>query len=289
MSSSDQLRRERLWLALSDLFLDTETRWFLPYVAARAVEEGFSWSEVRHILELELTPVLGFNLLDVAGEWAGFEEDWLLGQLRTRRAEGPPGLLAQAGAVLIGGLNRRIYQALEKLHRYLENQATEARKDEERRLSALAHLCLEPIWTAHTGYWTWTGQLSQFHPTEVEETMRLGIQPIYQPLLVHQRDATPAELERNWCLCLELLHWLHSQGSRQANLLKALEELSMLFTIENLALVPRGPMVPSALESLEVSPKTAEQLFRGPLTKLYGLSARAELNWHSLLSDSQDR
>lgn len=287
MSTSDQQRRERLWIALSDLFLDTETRWFLPYAAARAVEDGFRWSEVRQILEYELTPVLGSNLLDIAGEWAGFPEDWLLGQLRARQAEGAPGLLAQAGAVIIGTFNRPIYQALEKLHRYFVSQPAHLRPEEEQRLCALARLCLEPIWTARSGYWTWTNQLSLFPPHRVEMTMRKGIEPAYLPLLVHPGDATPTELEQNWRLCRELLDWLHSQDGPQSNQLKVLEELSMLFTVENLAQVPRGPMVLSALQTLQVSPHTAEQLFRGPLTRLYGHSARAERNWHALFqSDS---
>lgn len=69
-------RRWPLWVALSDLCLDTEPqaetfRW----IARTACDGGFSVAETRDILEREVLPVFGFNLMSVAGEWAMFDED----------------------------------------------------------------------------------------------------------------------------------------------------------------------------------------------------------------------
>lgn len=69
-------RRLPLWVALSDLCLDTEPqpetfRW----IAREARDGGFSVAETRDILEREVLPVFGFNLMSVAGEWAMFPED----------------------------------------------------------------------------------------------------------------------------------------------------------------------------------------------------------------------
>ena len=69
-------RRLPVWHALSDLFLDTELqpsdhRW----IASVLDSSGFSKAELRAILEEEVTPAFGVNLLSVAGEWAGWSEE----------------------------------------------------------------------------------------------------------------------------------------------------------------------------------------------------------------------
>lgn len=67
----------KLWIAMSEHFLDTETRHTLIYSAGVCVQSGLSLDEIEDIFVHEVTPVLRFNLLSVAGEWAGFDEDWL--------------------------------------------------------------------------------------------------------------------------------------------------------------------------------------------------------------------
>ncbi len=67
-----------LWVAFSDLFLDTEiTDSDLRYIATVIKESSFSPEEVIEILWLEVFPALCDNLRIVAGEWAGFDEKWL--------------------------------------------------------------------------------------------------------------------------------------------------------------------------------------------------------------------
>jgi hypothetical protein len=76
--SQDQInRRLPLWMALADLFLDTEDDLFITNVHNIADRNGFTVSEVDAILRWEVRPALYHNLLSVAGEWAGWEEDWL--------------------------------------------------------------------------------------------------------------------------------------------------------------------------------------------------------------------
>jgi hypothetical protein len=70
-------RRLPLWIALADLFLDTEDPLFVTHVAEVANRNGFETSEVDAILRWEVRPALYHNLLSVAGEWAGWEDDWL--------------------------------------------------------------------------------------------------------------------------------------------------------------------------------------------------------------------
>jgi len=78
-------RRARAWCALADLFLDTEVRPGLPHMALTLVETGYEDVELEAIFFDEVAPVLHWNLKQVAGEWAGFDEDWLREQITARR------------------------------------------------------------------------------------------------------------------------------------------------------------------------------------------------------------
>jgi len=71
-----------LWVAFSELFLDTEiTETEHRYIARVIAESSFSPEEVVHILWLEVFPALCDNLRSVAGEWAGFDEQWLVDRI----------------------------------------------------------------------------------------------------------------------------------------------------------------------------------------------------------------
>ena len=43
--------------------------------------------EMEKILLNEVGPVLAFNLYDIAGEWAGFDENWLVDKIQKRLNE----------------------------------------------------------------------------------------------------------------------------------------------------------------------------------------------------------
>src|SRR3954447_14412529 len=83
-------RRKPVWIALSDLWLDTElTEHDLRRIAEVMRRSGYEVEELREIYLFEVAPVVFPNLLSVAGEWAGFDEEWLVhevGKQATRRS-----------------------------------------------------------------------------------------------------------------------------------------------------------------------------------------------------------
>ena len=75
-------RRRPVWLAFSEFWLDTELGPHdLERLASAIGQSGFSISELRRIHLEEVAPVLYPNLLSPAGEWAGFDEEWLCGAI----------------------------------------------------------------------------------------------------------------------------------------------------------------------------------------------------------------
>ena len=68
----DVKKRAPLWVAYSELFLDTElTDTTHMYIANAVRKSGYSPQEAVDILWLEVFPALCNNLRVVAGEWAG--------------------------------------------------------------------------------------------------------------------------------------------------------------------------------------------------------------------------
>ena len=78
-------RKIAVWVAMADHFLDTETRQDIPRTALRCVEAGLSPSEVSAVWRYEVTPAVGLNSYCVAGEWAGWDREWLLDRIRSAR------------------------------------------------------------------------------------------------------------------------------------------------------------------------------------------------------------
>ena len=70
-------KRKAVWAALSDLFLDTDVSLNYEYIAGICAESSFTLEELKEILENEVAPVCSKNLLSIAGEWSGFDEEWL--------------------------------------------------------------------------------------------------------------------------------------------------------------------------------------------------------------------
>jgi hypothetical protein len=90
--------RLKLWRALSDLFLDTEIdETTYAYIARVVLETGYTVQEAQDILWGEVFPVLHLNLKSVAGEWAGWPDDWLLERLSVRKGpvKKPRGYIAK--------------------------------------------------------------------------------------------------------------------------------------------------------------------------------------------------
>ena len=67
--------RAPVWQALGEFFLDNEPQ--LEYVVRVCAESPYSLKELDQILFSEVWPALSPNLASMAGEWAGWNRDWL--------------------------------------------------------------------------------------------------------------------------------------------------------------------------------------------------------------------
>ena len=76
-SPSELEQRRPVWDALSTLFLDTDTALLRPFRARVLAASPFSIDELQTILIDEVYPVCSANLASIAGEWAGFDSEWL--------------------------------------------------------------------------------------------------------------------------------------------------------------------------------------------------------------------
>ncbi|WP_125419511.1 DUF7079 family protein [Hymenobacter rigui] len=83
MSIPNEERRRPVWVALADLYLDTELQeQDFQRIATVCAESGFSWAEIQLINYNEVAPALWFNVQDIAGEWAGWDEEWLIAHIQ---------------------------------------------------------------------------------------------------------------------------------------------------------------------------------------------------------------
>jgi hypothetical protein len=85
----------RVWVAMADHFLDTETRQDIPVTAWRCVQAGLSLEDARQVWQFEVSPAVAFNAWDIAGEWAGWDHQWLVRRIRKfreRYRRRPPGV-----------------------------------------------------------------------------------------------------------------------------------------------------------------------------------------------------
>lgn len=74
--------RTPVWMALSELYLDTEldsNNYSL--IGATFVNSPYSLEEICVINKYEVFPVLKYNLMSMAGEWAGFQEKYLVSEI----------------------------------------------------------------------------------------------------------------------------------------------------------------------------------------------------------------
>ncbi len=80
--------REQLWIAMSDLWLDTElSDARLEEIPAVIRRSGLTRDELEIVFTYEFAPFLGANPWRVGGEWRGFDPDWVREQARVCRAK----------------------------------------------------------------------------------------------------------------------------------------------------------------------------------------------------------
>jgi hypothetical protein len=82
--SEDIESRRPVWQALSDLFLDTDTSLSREWRVRELAKSPYSIEELEEILVTEVYPACRGNLLSIAGEWAGFDMEWLGGKIQSR-------------------------------------------------------------------------------------------------------------------------------------------------------------------------------------------------------------
>ncbi len=140
--SDDDERRVEVWLSMADHFLDTETRHGIPETALRCVEAGLSSEQAAEVWRHEVTPAVGFNLMDVAGEWAAWDPDWLVKRITRIRAR--KGIVAWATSLarppLLRGVRESVCRCVDLL---LTLPSVEERERCERRLTFLARHCFD--------------------------------------------------------------------------------------------------------------------------------------------------
>ncbi len=79
-----------VWKAFSELFLDSDLQGEDYDRIARVVARSpYSEAELWDILRYEVYPVCRRNLRSVAGEWSGFDDDWLIGHVAPRCGRRP--------------------------------------------------------------------------------------------------------------------------------------------------------------------------------------------------------
>ncbi len=92
MNATETHIEERMpvWEALSELFLDNELQ---PAdherIAQALAATDYSVEEIEVILIAEVCPVCRWNMISVAGEWAGFDRDWLREKISPRLGKRP--------------------------------------------------------------------------------------------------------------------------------------------------------------------------------------------------------
>jgi hypothetical protein len=84
LSTAEIEVRRPVWDALSTLFLDTDVSLDLEHRARTLAASPYSIVELERILVDEVFPVCSWNLLSVAGEWAGFDQGWLEEKIMNR-------------------------------------------------------------------------------------------------------------------------------------------------------------------------------------------------------------
>ena len=86
LSEIERAARRPVWEALSTLLLDTDVSLLRAYRSNILAASPYSLDEIERILLEEVFPVCRWNLLGIAGEWAGFDTEWLEERILQRRS-----------------------------------------------------------------------------------------------------------------------------------------------------------------------------------------------------------
>jgi hypothetical protein len=76
-----------VWMALSDLYLDTDVTLSHDCIARTLAASSYRLEDLHEMLMYDVHPALYPNLMSVAGEWAGFDETWLVERITAIRRQ----------------------------------------------------------------------------------------------------------------------------------------------------------------------------------------------------------
>lgn len=76
-----------VWVALSDLYLDTDVTFSYDHIVRTLAASPYPLNALHEMLMYDVHPALYMNLMSVAGEWAGFDETWLLERIEAVRRQ----------------------------------------------------------------------------------------------------------------------------------------------------------------------------------------------------------
>ncbi len=86
LSESEVARRLPVWIALSEVFLDTQLDALdYQFMAAAIRAAGFSSAEAHAIFRDDVAPAFAGNLRVIAGQWAGWPDDVVRERVLARR------------------------------------------------------------------------------------------------------------------------------------------------------------------------------------------------------------
>ncbi|MFZ2752570.1 MAG: hypothetical protein WAZ48_03890 [Lysobacteraceae bacterium] len=76
-----------VWVALSDLYLDTDVTLSYDHIVRTLAASPYPIDALHEMLMHDVHPALYMNLMSVAGEWAGFDEAWLVERITAVRRQ----------------------------------------------------------------------------------------------------------------------------------------------------------------------------------------------------------
>ena len=126
--SEDEIeRRLPVWMALSDLFLDTELdkAWY-GAIAKRIAASRFTHDEVTAALWDDVFPALADNLRVPAGEWGCFDRDWLKTRILTVRSDPAAAMSKYRGIISREEVRAIILDSWNRIRAHLPVEFTEA-------------------------------------------------------------------------------------------------------------------------------------------------------------------
>nr|WP_299000090.1 hypothetical protein [uncultured Allomuricauda sp.] len=116
--------RKPIWIALSDFYLDTELQESdFRHIAFKIIESPYSFQKVKEIDKYEIFPVLQPNLMSVAGEWAGFHEEWLVNSIveSLSKRNTAKKIAIESSYLTLKWMNKGYWNKLEKVYNEIKS------------------------------------------------------------------------------------------------------------------------------------------------------------------------